>query len=242
MTDLEKDKILLLAHSIGKMAKELQSIKRLLKEIADASQMERIKTLDYCDICNHKGCDNCIANSLDDYCVPSGYAPKDTPQTDCDTCRRYKLACELFSEVCKYEPTTQTETQNSNLTFEKDECAKEYEELGLKELKELINADRKTENCSEKPNNCEDEPQYDFGEYADRLWKIAYERGKREALEQTEPSCDTCKLKDTTEWCKRQEVCRAYTPKDELQTTSTPYKVDTSSICKIEPQTDCPWK
>ena len=32
-----------------------------------------------------------------------------------------------------------------------------------------------------------DEPQYDFGEYADRLWKIAYERGKREALEQTEP-------------------------------------------------------
>lgn len=38
----------------------------------------------------------------------------DTPQTDCDTCRHYKLACELFSEVCKYEPTT----QNSNLTFE----------------------------------------------------------------------------------------------------------------------------
>ena len=43
------------------------------------------------------------------------------------------------------ESVTQTETQNSNLTFEKDECAKEYEELGLKELKELINADRKTE-------------------------------------------------------------------------------------------------
>ena len=40
-------------------------------------------------------------------------------QTDCETCRHYKLACELFSEVCKYEPTTQTETQNSNLTFEK---------------------------------------------------------------------------------------------------------------------------
>ena len=89
-------------------------------------QTERIKTLDYCDICNHEGCDNCIANNLDDYCVPSGY-----------------------------EPTTQTETQNSNLTFEKDECAKEYEELGLKELKELIEANRKTENCSEIPNNCE---------------------------------------------------------------------------------------
>ena len=41
---------------------------------------------------------------------------------------------------------------------------------------EELTADRKTE------------PQYDFGEYADRLWKIAYERGKREALEQTEPT------------------------------------------------------
>ena len=50
---------------------------------------------------------------------------------------------------------TQIETQNSNLTFEKDECAKEYEELGLKELKELIEADRKTESNSEKPNNCD---------------------------------------------------------------------------------------
>ena len=86
------------------------------EEPKDKPQTERIKTLDYCDICNHKGCDNCVANNLDDYCVPSGY-----------------------------EPTTQTETQNSNFTFEKDECAKEYEELGLKELKELINADRKDE-------------------------------------------------------------------------------------------------
>jgi len=50
---------------------------------ADTPQTKRIKTTDYCDICNHKGCDNCIANNLDDYCVPSGYAPKDTPQTDC---------------------------------------------------------------------------------------------------------------------------------------------------------------
>ena len=64
-----------------------------LVEIADRKtepQTERIKTHDYCDICNHKGCGNCIANSLDDYCVPSGY-----------------------------EPITKTETQNSNLTFEK---------------------------------------------------------------------------------------------------------------------------
>ena len=50
---------------------------------SDTPQTERIKTTDYCDICNHKGCDNCTANNLDDYCVPSGYAPKDTPQTDC---------------------------------------------------------------------------------------------------------------------------------------------------------------
>ena len=97
-------------------------------------QTERIKTHDYCDICNHKRCGNCTANSLDDYCVPSGY-----------------------------EPITKTETQNSNLTFEKDECAKEYEELGLKELKELIEADRKTEPLkgSKKLLKGKDEPQTD---------------------------------------------------------------------------------
>ena len=59
------------------------SISRDSHEIADTPQTERMKTHDYCDICNHKGCDNCISNNLDEYCVPSGYEPKDTPQTDC---------------------------------------------------------------------------------------------------------------------------------------------------------------
>ena len=89
------------------------------------------KTLEYCDICDHKGCEECIANALDEHCMPS----------------QFKKQIE-------------------------DECAKEYEELGLKELKELIKADRKTEptgykmtpvdkdinvrsDSSEKPNNCE---------------------------------------------------------------------------------------
>ena len=62
---------------------------------------------------------------------------------------------DVLAEALELYVSTQIETQNSNLTFEKDECAKEYEELGLKELKELINADRKTENSSENPNNCE---------------------------------------------------------------------------------------
>lgn len=66
------------------------------------------------------------------------------------------------------------------------------------------------------------ESQYDFGAYADRLWEIAYARGKREALEQAEPktepqTCNNCKLKGTTKWCDNQVVCRAYQPKDESQ-------------------------
>ena len=52
---------------------------------------------------------------------------------------------DTLAEALELYVSTQTETQNSNLTFEKDECAKEYEELGLKELKELIEADRKDE-------------------------------------------------------------------------------------------------
>ena len=134
-------------------------------------------------------------------------------------------------------------------------------DLTIEQMAEDL-ADRKAENSSEIPNNCDgckegqedcygcpfvkrDEPQYDFGEYADRLWKIAYERGKREALEQTEPSCDTCKLKGTTEWCKRQEVCRAYQPKDEPQTCSVngrPYtdcgKCEYFRCTADEPQTE----
>lgn len=64
MTDLEKDKILLLAHSVGKMARELQSIKRLLQEIADTSQ---------------PGCDKCIW-SVCNYNKVDWDA--DTPQTE----------------------------------------------------------------------------------------------------------------------------------------------------------------
>ena len=75
------------------------------------------KTLEYCDICDHKGCEECIANALDEHCMPSQF----------------------------------------NKQIE-DECAKEYEELGLKELKELIEADRKTEPTISKMEQV-DEPQ-----------------------------------------------------------------------------------
>ena len=81
-------------------------------------QTERIKTLDYCDICNHKGCDNCIANNLDDYCVPSGY-----------------------------EPITQTETQNSNLTFEKQTEASDYVNH-LYTTWQIAKTEPTTEDCS----------------------------------------------------------------------------------------------
>lgn len=79
-----------------KVDSQAEHIKTLNEKLtADTPQTERIKTLDYCDICNHKGCDNCIANNLDDYCVPSGYTPKDTPQTDCDhKCIQTEVGCE----------------------------------------------------------------------------------------------------------------------------------------------------
>lgn len=55
---------------------------------------------------------------------------------------------------------TQTKTQNSNLTFEKDGCSKEYEELGLKELKELridrwwdADGTEHIEKCCHKPES-----------------------------------------------------------------------------------------
>ena len=80
----------------------------------------------------------------------------DTPQTDCETCKHYKLACELFSEVCKYEPTTQTEAQNSNLTFDTPQ--------------------------TERPS-CETCRYYSEEEYSDKCDKCVIEVGKRSNYE-----------------------------------------------------------
>jgi hypothetical protein len=88
-------------------------------DTADTPQTERMKTHDYCDICNHKGCGTCIANNLDDYCVPSNYEPTtqtetqnsnltfDTPQTDCEACELDGKAdaCKIC-RVSNYEPQT----------------------------------------------------------------------------------------------------------------------------------------
>ena len=70
---------------------------------------------------------------------------------DCETCKHYKLACELFSEVCKYEPITKTETQNSNLTFEKRTMRDCYNCKRYETEEECIE-------CHYEPN---DEPQTD---------------------------------------------------------------------------------
>ena len=93
------------------------------------------KTTDYCDTCNHKGCDNCIADGSNPYCVPSHYEPKteptiskmeqvDEPQTDCyvsDLCKHYgdKQICgrcrnrNLFAEA-DTEPKPKTEPQTED--------------------------------------------------------------------------------------------------------------------------------
>jgi len=46
---------------------------------------EPMKTTDYCDICNHESCENCVADNRNDYCVPSNFKKRveDEPQTDC---------------------------------------------------------------------------------------------------------------------------------------------------------------
>lgn len=135
----------------------------------------------------------------------------------CDKCPMNKCE-ELRWADRKDEPTTQTETQNSNLTFEEDECAKEYEELGLKELKELINADRKTENSSEKPNNCEHitEDGVTCAKYPacddcldNPLNKIKGSERLVKGSEQTD--CQTCKWWSSCGYCVHRE-CKGYAP------------------------------
>lgn len=87
MTDLEKDKILLLADSVGKMARELQSIKRLLKEMAYVPQMETETETQNSNLTFEKrtmrDCYNCRRYETEGECVECKFEPKDEPQTDC---------------------------------------------------------------------------------------------------------------------------------------------------------------
>ena len=43
--------------------------------ISKMEQVDKLRTEDYCDICNHKGCEYCISDGRNPYCVPSNYEP-----------------------------------------------------------------------------------------------------------------------------------------------------------------------
>ena len=189
-------------------------LQKALYDMADRKtepQTERIKTHDYCDICNHKGCGNCIANNLDDYCVPSGYEPTTQMKTQnsnltfekrCKGCRHYKLTCDLFSEVCKYEPTT-------------EDCSTVDKDINVRSKDEpQTNADQHVQRV-----------EYVGNDRRSRCWKCKhFERMHETPISsdgsyytyvvctasecryepKTEPQCETCEHKDD-EWYS--EVC-----------------------------------
>ena len=89
----------------------------LVKDIGNRKTEPRIKTADYCDICNHKGCENCVADSRDDYCVPSNFEPKTEPSevVSCSECCKWWFTddgkngyCQrkYHNLECKFEPQT----------------------------------------------------------------------------------------------------------------------------------------
>ena len=44
--------------------------------ISKMEQVDKLQTKDYCDICNHKGCEYCISDSRNPYCIPGNYEPR----------------------------------------------------------------------------------------------------------------------------------------------------------------------
>lgn len=70
--------LLQLASIRNGLLQAVNDIEKISKNICyKVEQVElRIKTVDYCDICNHERCMNCVADSHDDYCVPSNYEPQ----------------------------------------------------------------------------------------------------------------------------------------------------------------------
>ena len=115
------------------------------------------------------------------------------PEREREALMRLTMCAREECSMCKYEE------QCDNWDFRM--------ELATKNMNILADALRKTE------------PQYDFGEYADRLWKIAYERGKREALAKDEPQ--TCSVNGRPYDCGNCEYHKCMAD---------------------EPQTDCGWR
>ena len=145
----------------------------------------------------------------------------------------------MFANKPKDESTTQMKTQNSNLTFEKDECAKEYEELGLKELKELIEADRKTEPQKKYPTEwCEECDLW----REDNCMGVAQCKANMDALIKLYEASKDEPMK-TTDYC---DICKRDMCEDCIADATNPYCVpshyEINYEPKDEPQTDCAWK
>ena len=88
-------------------------------------------------------------------------------------------------------------------------------------IADVMMAYRKVENSSKKPNICEDEPQTDCGDFADRL---AYERGIKHAWEVAQKVFDS-----TVTFYEAEDVAKQIDK-------------DINVRSKDEPQTDCAWK
>ena len=121
------------------------------------------------------------------------------------------------------------------------------------------NDDRKTENCSEKPNNCEelqdwkdrmwaeaivteptiskmeqvDKPQTDCGDFADRL---AYERGVKHAWKVAQKVFDS-----TVTFYEAEDVAKQIDKDINVRSKDEPQLHMDGYYRKIEPQTDCAW-
>ena len=188
-----------------------------------------------CDECHREKCDYKTENSSE-------------KPNNCDTCRNKGFeGCEQPCLGCGccglYEPKDEPQ---------KDECAKEYEELGLRKLKELRKDEPQTEPLEQfrvgleyhtdtthfgktkgesvTTNKIEDEPQTDCGDFADRL---AYERGIKHAWEVAQKVFDS-----TVTFYEAEDVAKQIA-KDEPQTDCDHKCIQTEVGCE---RTDCAWK
>ena len=161
------------------------------------------KTLEYCDICDHKGCEECIANALDEHCIPS----------------QFKKQIE-------------------------DECAKEYEELGLKELKELIEADRKDEPTISKMEQVEEPKICDTCRYYNSYIPCGSTPSAcKKADKFAEEFVDGLKKLKPKDKPQKWETPPKFEHKGDITTcVSVPMFLIKDALVEDEPQTDCAWK
>lgn len=183
-------------------------------------------------------CDKCPMNKCEDL----RWADRKTENSleipnNCDTCRHYTLACDLFSEICKYEPKDELQTDKDfkvTYTCSFTDCDN-FKNFGFGE--KCIECKRKQSKAKYR-----DEPQTIVkemsGTHNERMPYIVAEFESKDEPQNEVRRCMTCKYNPwVSKACREYKggVCDNYEPQTKCETCRY------TGECDWESWQDCPY-